>query len=101
MAIFTIREYSRLAKDVNGYAIPVGEEPAIATQVKTTSGASQNLTAFHELTRFILIGCDGICNWTVGATPTAVVGGAGRLAADEHMFFGVAPQNKIAVIDDT
>ncbi len=104
MSIFSVREYARLAKDSNGHGIPVGEEPAIATQVITTSGVSQNLSAFQESTRFILIGCDGICNWAIGTAPTAAVGAAGRLAADEHLFLGVAGLKaplKIAVINDT
>lgn len=104
MPVFTLREYDRLAKDANGHGIPVGLEPAVATQVITTSGVSQDLAAFQESTRFILIGCDGICNWAIDANPTAVAGGAGRLAADEHLFFGVAGLKTpfvLAVIDDT
>ena len=109
MAIFTVREYEKLAVDANGNPIPVGLEPAIATQVKTTSGSSQDLTAFNERTRYIFIGCDGIVNWIIDGT--AVVGGAGRLAADEHIFLGVASGGRndagartplvISVINDT
>lgn len=104
MSVFTVREYDALAKDANGHGIPAGQEPAIATQVITTSGVSQDLNAFQERTRFILIGCDGICNWAIGASPTAAAGDAGRLAADEHLFFGVAGSKTplvISVIDDT
>ncbi len=104
MSIFTLREYDALAKDANGHGIPVGLEPAIATQTLNTSGASQSLTAFQTRTRFILIGCDGIVNWNIGDSPVALVGGAGRLAADEHIFFGVAGLKTplvLAVIDDT
>ena len=109
MSVFTVREYDNLATDANGNPIPVGLEPAIATQALTTSGSSQDLTAFNERTRYILIGCDGIANWVINGT--AVVGGAGRLAASEHMFLGVAPGGRddtgartpliISVIDDT
>ena len=109
MSVFTVREYAKLATDANGNPIPVGLEPAVATQVKTTSGSSQDLTAFNNATRYILIGCDGIVNWIIDGT--AVVGGAGRLAADEHMFLGVQSGGRndagartplvISVIDDT
>lgn len=111
MPIFTLREYDKLALDANGNPIPVGLEPAVATQTKTTSGSSQNLNAFNEKTRYILIGVDTArVNWVIAASPTAVVGGAGRLASDEHMFFGIESGGRddagartpltIAVIDD-
>lgn len=109
MSVFSVREYEKLATDANGNPIPAGIEPAIATQVKTTSAASQDLTAFNERTRYILIGCDGTVNWIIDGT--AVAGGAGRLAANEHMFLGVASGGSdalgtrtplvISVIDDT
>ena len=111
MPIFTVREYDKLATDANGIPIPVGLEPAVATQVKTTGVSSGSLSAFNNKTRYILIGVDTArVNWIIAASPTAVVGGAGRLAADEHMFFGVESGGRddaglrtpltIAVIDD-
>ncbi len=109
MSVFSVREYVNLATDANGHSIPVGLEPAIATQKITTSGTSQDLSAFNEATRYILIGSDGIVNWVIDGT--AVAGNAGRLAADEHMFLGVRAGGRdaggvrtplvISVIDDT
>ena len=109
MPVFTVREYDKLATDANGHPIPVGVEPAIATQIKTTSPASQDLDAFNKDTRYILIGCNGIVNWVIDGT--AVLLGAGRLAADEHMFLGIQSGGRddagvrtplvISVIDDT
>ena len=108
MAIFTVREYTDLAKDSHGHEIPVGVEPAIATQVITTSGTSQALAVFNEKTKFILIAGDAQMNWVVDGT--AVVGGAGKLPAGVFLFMGVASGGRndagvrtplaISVIDD-
>lgn len=109
MSIFTVREYVNVATDANGNPLPVGLEPALTTQVKTTSGANQDLAAFQPETRYIEISCNGIVNWVINGT--AAVGAAGRLPADVSKFYGVQSGGRddagnrtplvISVIDDT
>ncbi len=105
---FSVREYAELAKDSHGHEIPVGVEPAVATQTIVPSATSQALTAFNENTKFILISGDVPVNWVIDGT--AVVDGPGRLPADVFLFMGVASGGKndagvrtplaISVIDD-
>ena len=101
MGKFNIREYDKLATDVNGHTIQAGVEPAIAATAVTTSGTKAD-TTLNIRTRFCLIGGDGIVNWAVSSA--AVAGAGGRMAADEKQFIGVE-QGKTAlvlsVIDDS
>jgi len=103
MSHFQVREYDRLAEDGNGNIISAGREPAVATQTITTSGTSQASSTFNARTRFLFIESDGIVNWDVGTSPTAVVGGAGKMPANSARFVGIMPNAslKIAVINDT
>ena len=111
MAVVTLREYVNMARDANGNVLPAGEEPAVATQTKSSSGTSADFSALNARTRFVLLSTDGIVNWAIGASPTAATGAAGRLAADEKLFIGVESGGKddagaktplvIAIITDT
>ncbi len=92
----TLREYVNMARDANGNVLPAGEEPAIATQSKTPIGTTANFSALNENTRFVLLSTKSIVNWAIAASPTAVVGGAGRLAADEKLYIGVQPGGRSA-----
>ncbi len=110
MGLFIIREYDKLAVDANGHEIPVGLEPALATQVVATSGTSASSAVFNVKTRYILIMGSGIMNYLVAAAGPAVIQLAGRLPADVFLFMGVASGGKndagvrtpllISVIDD-
>ncbi len=92
----TLREYVNMARDANGNVLPAGEEPAVATQTKLSTGTSANFSALNEQTHFVLLSTDGIVNWAIGASPTAATGAAGRLAADEKLFIGVLPGGRTA-----
>ena len=110
--IVGIREYLNQAKDAHGNVLPAGEEPAlVATPVTATATSAQH--TFNAETRFVLIHSENIINWAMTAdhNPTAIVAGAGRLAAEESIFLGIAPggrdadgavsPQKIAIIIDT
>ena len=110
--IVGIREYERQARDANGEVLPAGEEPAIvATAVTATATSAQH--TFNVATRFVLIHSENIINWEITGdkNPTAVVAGAGRMAAEEKQFLGLATGGrndagtltplKIAIIIDT
>lgn len=110
--IVGIREYARQARDADGQVLPAGEEPAIAATALTATATSAQHT-FNVLTRFFLIHSENIINWAITAdkNPTAVVAGAGRMAAEEKQFLGLASGGrnsagtatplKIAIIIDT
>ena len=110
--IVGIREYTNQARDGHGNVLPVGEEPALVATAVTATGTSAQHT-FHERTRFAQLRSENIINWAMvpDGNPTAVIAGAGRLAAETHEFIGVAPggrddaglatPQKIAIIIDT
>lgn len=110
--IVGVREYLNQARDARGNVLPVGEEPALVATAITATGTSAQHT-FNAETRFAFIHTENIMNWAMTAdhNPTAVVGGAGRLAAEESIFLGIAPGGrdadgavsplKIAIIIDT
>ena len=110
--IVGVREYINQARDGHGNVLPVGEEPALVATILTATGTSAQHT-FQANTRFCLIHTENIINWAMTAdhNPTAVVAGAGRLAAEESIFLGIAPGGKdaagaatpfkIAIIIDT
>ena len=110
--IVGIREYVRQARDANGHILPAGEEPALVATAVTATGTSAQHT-FDVKTRFFLLHSENIINWAITAdkNPTALVAGAGRMAAEEKQFLGlasggsndagVATPLKIAIIIDT
>ncbi len=103
MASFWIREYARVARDANGNPLAAPEEPAITDQQVTITGDSAQSSAFNAATRFVLVSSDSISSYLVGTSPTALVGGAGRLIAGGERFFGVAQNQslKLSAIVDT
>ena len=104
MANLSIREYETLMVAQNGGVVPVGVEPAIATQLIAIGGSSVQSAAFNARTKFVRVGNDAICNILFGTNPTAINaagGGTGRLAADHVEYWGVSPGQKLAVITDT
>lgn len=94
----SIREYEHLSAVARG-VVPVGEEPAVASQSFTVTGASQQSAAFNEKTRFVRIhtGVDISLDW--GTNPTAVAGECDMVAGQTE-YFGVvnATQIKVAFI---
>ena len=110
--IVGVREYINQAVDGHGNVLPVGEEPALVATILTATGTSAQHT-FNSATKFVFIHTENILNWAMTAdhNPTAVIAGAGRLAAEESIFLGIAPPGrdadgavspqKIAIIIDT
>jgi hypothetical protein len=98
MARLSIREYEHISAVTRGI-VPVGEEPAVASQTLTISGSSIASAAFNIRTRFVRIHTDMDCSleWSVG--PTAVAG-ACDMVAGQTEYFGVvnATNMKVAVI---
>lgn len=105
MATAYIREYADIAVTFSKY-VQAGAEPAIADQTVTTSGTSAASAAFNANTRLIAISTPAAsavsCAFsaTPGATPTATTSNL-RLPANNIVFFGVRPGDKVALIDVT
>ena len=95
--IVGIREYLNQAKDARGNVLPAGEEPVLVATAVTATGTSAQHT-FNAETRFVFIHTENIINWEITAdhNPTAIVAGAGRLAAEESIFLGISPGGKTA-----
>lgn len=101
MATAYIREYADVAVTFGKYA-QCGAEPAIADQTVTTSGTSARSNAFNANTRLIAIStpaAQAVCV-LFGDNPTALVTSL-RLPANQIVFFGVKPGQKVALIDVT
>jgi hypothetical protein len=100
MASLYISEYRAQPIDYNGSAVPVGQEPSIATQKISISGTSAQSAAFQSTTRFIRAHTDAICSVAFGLNPTATASDA-RMVAGQTEFWGVAAGQKVAVITNT
>lgn len=92
----SIREYEHINAVASGI-VPVGQEPAIASQTVAIGGTSAQSSAFNARTRFVRIHTDVACSLEFGTNPTAVAG-ACDLAANQTEYFGLIPGLKLAVI---
>lgn len=103
MALVEIREYADVSQSIRGQ-IPA--EPGLADQIITTSATSAVSAAFNANTRMIAVSTPAasavayLVSATRGATPTALVTSL-RLPANNLVYLGVYPGDKIAFIDVT
>lgn len=96
-----ISEHASLVMDyVNGHPVAALQEPSTEQTPITSSGVSQQSSAFGASTRIVRIHTDGIVSIAFGTNPTATTNSK-RLAANQTEYFGVAPDMKVAVIDNT
>lgn len=101
MPTLYISEYKEMAKTITAKQdLAAAQEPAIATQAISISGASAQSAAFNADTRFVEIHTDAICSISFGSNPTATTAHK-RMAANQTQFFGVVPTHKVAVISNT
>lgn len=98
MARLSIREYEHISHVSRGI-VPVGEEPAVASQTLVIDVASTPSAAFNIRTRFVRIHTDLNCSLEWGAAPVAVAGSCDMVAGQTE-YFGVvnATGLKVAVI---
>lgn len=100
MATLYISEYSSSALAQRG-PIPVADEQfLLAEQTVAISGTSAQSAQFNAATTFIRVHTDATCSILVGSNPTATTAKK-RLPADQTEYFGVKPEQKIAVISNT
>ena len=99
MAILYITEYERLAIG-GGEGLPMGAEPAKASQTVAIGGSTTQSAAFNAATSYIRVHTDAICSIAIGANPTATATTA-RLAAIRPSIFQFVAGDKIAVITNT
>ena len=90
MATAIITEYRQLAQDANGHTVPVGQEPAIASQSVTYTTSTQS-AALSEKTRFVRIVTDADAHINVGTSPSADTSDT-RIEANVAEYFGVDPR---------
>jgi hypothetical protein len=96
-----ISEYKVMAKTTGQKDdIAAAQEPSIATQTLSITGASLQSAAFNDETRYVEIHTDAICSISFGVNPTATTSHK-RMAANQTQFFGVVPGHKVAVISNT
>lgn len=98
MARLSIREYEQISAVARGI-VPVGEEPAIASQSLTISGSSGASAAFQQRTRFVRVHTDINCSLDWGTAPVAVAGSCDMVAGQTEYFGVVNASNiKVAVV---
>lgn len=103
MALVEIREYADVSPVIRGQ---IPQEPGLADQIITTSGTSAASAAFNANTRMIAVSSPAaqavayLVSATPGATPTALTTSL-RLPANNLIYLGVRPGDKIAFIDVT
>lgn len=101
MALVYITEYSIMARDEKGIAVPVPVEPALVDQTPVAiSGSSVQSAAFNADTKFVRIHTDAVCSIKFGSNPTASANSQ-RLGANDTQYYGVQPGHKVAVITNT
>ena len=98
MATLFIEEFS--AGSAPGIPLPVGRQPAAATQTVSIGAVTAQSSAFGATTRFVRLHTDAVCSYAFGADPTATTSKP-RMAANQTEYFAVEPGQKIAVIANT
>lgn len=96
-----ITEYVRMGRDVDGKAIPVGEEPGTDQPVVVYTTHIES-AAFSSKTVLVRVHTDAICSILFGTAPVATTGNK-RLAANQTEYFSVIPGSglKLSAVTNT
>ena len=97
MATAKISEYEEMPIDTCGDAVPIPQEPAIATQ-NITFTISTASAAFNSKTKFIRVIADAKAHFDIGATAAATAASP-YIPADTEQLLGVRRGHKIALYD--
>lgn len=89
MALLTIEEFVRLTYDPRVGVAPIGEEPAIATQVVDFTAGEATSAEFNAGTNFIAISSDTAGHFLIGAAPTALAATSPHIHAGGEIFRGL------------
>lgn len=99
MAILNVTEYTSVAKDKFSNRIPVGQEPANATQDVSVGAGSTQSNAFAATTRMVRVVADVDSRILFGSNPTATSTSI-LVVAGQAEYFGVEPGTKVAAIQN-
>lgn len=99
MSELVITEYENLGRDLSGVLIPVGEEPALTTQLVSFTSSSIQSVAFNAKTRFVRVIADVDTRLLFGTNPTAIQTNL-HLPSGIAEYFGiqVGRSHKVAAI---
>lgn len=99
MSTLYIQEYESIARNPGGLLVPVGLEPAMASQtVAMDLVTSAQSAAFNSATNFVRVVASADCRIVFGEDPTADAD-AMPLKADTPEYFGVRKGLKLAVLE--
>jgi len=98
MATLWITEYAFVATSGN-VTMPVGQEPAVATQTVSFTTATQS-AAFNASARLVRIQSSINAYVLFGSNPTATASTT-PITANQPQWFGVVPGHKVSVYDGT
>jgi hypothetical protein len=102
MATLYVSEYRLLASvpsSTNYAPMPAqgGQEPPQAEYTIVVAGSSTQGPFFGGYTALVRVHTDTICSISIGSNPVATTTNK-RLAANQTEYFGVAPNQQLAVI---
>lgn len=99
MGTLFIQEYESVARNPGGLLVPVGLEPATATQAIATDAITPaQSAAFNSATNFVRVIASTDCRVAFGTDPTADADSM-ALKADTAEYFGVRKGLKLSVLE--
>ena len=98
MATLYISEFKSANSAIGTTAPQIPPEPAITDQVVAVGAGSLQSATFNASTRAILVSTDTACCIKFGDDPTATTSNLRIPANQNPIWFGVAPNQKLAVI---
>ncbi len=96
MATLYLAEFSTIEQCSNG-GVMIATLPPLAEQVVPITAVSTQSLEFGPATRYIRVEVDAVCSIAGGRDPEATLTSM-RLCTNDKEYFGVNPQDKIAVI---
>lgn len=99
MSTLFIQEYEQIARNPGGLLVPVGLEPAMASQTVAMDAITSAQSApFNSATNFVRVIASADCRLVFGDNPTA---GADSmpLKADTAEYFGVRKGMRLAALE--
>ncbi len=93
MAVISIAQFKRLARDEKGNIVPVGEVPTVGGEA-LTFGAATESAPLKKSCRFVRLLADADCYLHFGVTgDTVTLNSALKLEADVAEYFGLNEQD--------
>ena len=98
MALLYIQEYGSISRQGDRKTMPVGQEPAEASQIKDFTSGETDSDAFGVGTHLVRLESDTDCHLKFGSGTQTATTKHMKMKADQPEYFGVFPGHFLAVI---